>query len=156
MNDNERESAVLKSAMCLVAPSSRTVPLSKWSVPSLVVLRGLELSGVNSDERVLGAFYPLAHLQAAPVLSVRSHAIVTEPTATLVEEQVATLVAAGAVVDAGLSSRGNSSHAHLSCLRFTVGGHNEEIVTGLARSVGSAAQSELDRRWSEVHPSELS
>lgn len=33
MNDNERESAVLKSAMRLVAPSSRTVPLSKWSVP---------------------------------------------------------------------------------------------------------------------------
>ena len=97
MNDNEHESAALKSAMRLVVPSSRTVPLAKWSAPSLVVLRGLELSGVKSDERVLGAFYPLAHLQAAPVLSVRSHAIATEPTATLVEEQVAALVACGAV-----------------------------------------------------------
>lgn len=155
MNDNERESAVLKSAMRLVAPSSRTVPLSKWSVPSLVVLRGLELSGVNSDERVLGAFYPLAHLQAAPVLSVRSHAIVTEPTATLVEEQVATLVAAGAVVDAGIAHLGDSSRAHWSCLRFPEGCDEKAVIT-LARDMGSAAQSELDRRWSEVHPSELS
>lgn len=155
MNDN-RESAVLKSAMRLVAPSSRTVPLSKWSVPSLVVLRGLELSGVNSDERVLGAFYPLAHLQAAPVLSVRSHAIKTEPTATLVEEQVASLVACGAVVDAGLHSHGDGGRAHWSCLRFPVGGHDEKPVVSLAREMGSAAQSEMDRRWSEVHPSELS
>lgn len=156
MNDNERESAVLKSAMRLVAPSSRTVPLSQWSVPSLVVLRALEMAGVSSEPVVLGAFYPLNHIQAAPVLSVRSNAIKTDPTAMLVEEQVATLVACGAVVDAGIAHLGDSSRAHWSCLRFTVGGHNEEIVTGLARSVGSAAQSELDRRWSEVHPSELS
>lgn len=58
MNDNERESAVLKSAMRLVSPSSRTVPLSQWSVPSLVVLRGLELAGVNADDRVLGGVLP--------------------------------------------------------------------------------------------------
>lgn len=144
MDDNERESAVLESAMRLVSPSSRTVPLSKWSAPSLAVLRSLELSGVNADERVLGAFYPLSYNQAAPVLSVRSHAIKTEPTATLVEEQVAALVACGAVVDAGIAHLGDSSRAHWSCLRFPFGGHDEEIVAGLARSVGSAAQSIYD------------
>lgn len=153
MNDN-RESAVLGSAMRLVARASRDVPLSKWSVPSLVVLRALELSGVNAD--VVGAFYLLAHNQAAPVLSVRSHAIKTEPTATLVEEQVASLVACGAVVDAGLHSHGDGGRAHWSCLRFPVGGHDEKPVVSLAREMGSAAQSEMDRRWSEVHPSELS
>lgn len=166
MNDNERESAVLKSAMRLVAPSSRTVPLAKWSAPSLAVLRSMELSGVNADKHVVGAFYPLSHNQAAPVLSVRSNAIKTEPTAMLVEEQVATLVACGAVVDAGITHLGDSSRAHWSCLRFPVGGHDEEIVAGLARSVGSAAQSELDwrecesehgsRRSEAPHPSELS
>ena len=163
INDNERESAALKSAMRLVSPSSRAVPLSQWSVPSLVVLRALELSGVNAD--VVGAFYPMAHFQAAPVLSVRSHAIKTEPTATLVEEQVASLVACGAVVDAGLRSHGDGGRAHWSCLRFPVGGHNEKIVAGLARGVGSAAQSELDWREREsdrgahrsevIHPEEL-
>ena len=164
MNDNERESAVLESAMRLVARASRMVPLSKWSVPSLAVLRSLELSGVNAD--VAGAFYPLSHNQAAPVLSVRSNAIKTEPTAMLVEEQVADLVACGAVVDAGIAHLGDSSRAHWSCLRFPVGGHDEEIVAGLARSMGSAAQSELDwrecesehgsRRSEAPHPSELS
>lgn len=156
MNDNERESAVLKSAMRLVAPSSRTVPLSKWSTPSLAVLRTLELSGVNADKHVVGAFYPLSHNQAAPVLSVRSNAIKTEPTATLVEEQVAALVACGAVVDAGIAHLGDSSRAHWSCLRFPVGGCDEKAVITLARDMGSAAQSELDRRWSESHTSELS
>lgn len=141
MNDN-RESAVLESAMRLVARASRMVPLSKWSVPSLAVLRALELSGVNAD--VAGAFYPLSHNQAAPVLSVRSHAIKTEPTAMLVEERVAALVACGAVVDAGIAHLGDSSRAHWSCLRFPFGGHDEEIVAGLARSVGSAAQSIYD------------
>ena len=154
MNDNERESAVLKSAMRLVARASRMVPLSKWSVPSLAVLRSLELSGVNAD--VVGAFYPLSHNQAAPALSVRSNAIKTEPTAMLVEEQVAALVACGAVVDAGIAHLGDSSRAHWSCLRFPVGGNDEKSVITLARDMGSAAQSELDRRWSEVHPSELS
>ena len=154
MNNQKRESVVLESAMRLVAPSSRAVPLSKWSVPSLVVLRALELSGVNAD--VAGAFYPLAHFQAAPVLSVRSHAIKTEPTATLVEGQVASLVACGAVVDAGLRSHGDSGRAHWSCLRFPFGGHDEKSVIALARDMGGAAQSEMDRRWSEVHPSELS
>lgn len=154
MNDN-RESAALEAAMRLVAPSSRAVPLSKWSVPSLVVLRALELSGVNAD--VVGAFYPLAHFHAAPVLSVRSHAIKAEPTATLVEEQVASLVACGAVVDAGIAHLGDSSRVNWSCLRFPVcGGHDENPVIALARDMGSAAQSEMDRRWSEVHPSELS
>ena len=155
MNDN-RESAVLESAMRLVARASCMVPLSKWSVPSLVVLRALELSGVNADKHVVGAFYPLSHNQAAPVLSVRSHAIKTEPTATLVEEQVAALVACGAVVDAGIAHLGDSSRAHWSCLRFPFGGHNEKPVITLARDMGSAAQSELDRRWSESHTSELS
>ena len=154
MNENERESAVLESAMRLVARASRTVPLSKWSAPSLVVLRSLELSGVSAD--VVGAFYPLSHNQAAPVLSVRSNAIKTEPTAMLVEEQVATLVACSAVVDAGIAHLGDSSRAHWSCLRFPVSGHNEKPVIALARDMGSAAQSELDRRWSEVHTSELS
>lgn len=136
INDNERESAVLKSAMRLVAPS-------------LIVLRGLELSGVNADERVLGAFYPLAYNQAAPVLSVRSYALKTEPTATLVEEQVAALVACGAVVDAGLAYLGDSSRAHWSRLRFHFGGCDEKIVAGLARNLGSAAQHELDLRGHE-------
>lgn len=140
--------------MRLVARASRMVPLSKWSVPSLAVLRSLELSGVNAD--VVGAFYPLSHNQAAPVLSVRSNAIKTEPTATLVEDQVAALVACGAVVDAGIAHLGDSSRAHWSCLRFPVGGHDEKPVIDLARDMGSAAQSEMDRRWSEVHPSKLS
>lgn len=142
--------------MRLVARASRMVPLSKWSVPSLAVLRSLELSGVNADKHVVGAFYPLSYNQAAPVLSVRSHAIKTEPAATLVEEQVAALVACGAVVDAGIAHLGDSSRAHWSCLRFPSCGHDEKPVITLARDMGSAAQSELDRRWSEVHPSELS
>lgn len=153
VNDNKRESAVLKSAMRLVARASRMVPLSKWRTPSLVVLRALELSGVNAD--VVGAFYPLSRNQAAPVLSVRSNAIKTQPTAMLVEEQVAALVACGAVVDAGIAHLGDSSRAHWSCLRFPEG-CDEKPVIALARDMGSAAQSELDRRWSEVHPSELS
>lgn len=140
--------------MRLVARASRMVPLSKWSVPSLVVLRALELSGVNAD--VVGAFYPLSHNQAAPVLPVRSNAIKTEPTAMLVEEQVAALVACGAVVDAGIAHLGDSSRARWSCLRFPVGGCDEKSVITLARDMVSTAQSELDRRWSEVHPSELS
>lgn len=148
MNDN-RESAVLESAMRLVARASRMVPLSKWSTPSLAVLRTLELSGVNADKHVVGAFYPLSHNQAAPVLSVRSHAIKTEPTATLVEEQVAALVACGAVVDAGIAHLGDSSRAHWSCLRFPFGGCDEKIVAGLARNLGSAAQHELDLRGHE-------
>lgn len=153
MNDNEREGTVLESAMRLVARASRMVPLSKWSVPSLAVLRSLELSGVNAD--VVGAFYPLSHNQAAPVLSVRSNAIKTEPTAMLVEEQVAALVACGAVVDAVIAHLGNGSRAHWSCLRFPEGCDEKPVIT-LARDMGSAAQSEMDRRWSEVHPSELS
>lgn len=140
--------------MRLVARASRMVPLSKWSAPSLAVLRSLELSGVNADEWVLGAFYPLAYNQAAPVLSVRSHAIKTEPTAMIVEEQVAALVARGAVVDAGLAYLGDSSRAHWSCLRFPEGCDEKAVIT-LARGMGSAAQSELDRRWSESHTSEL-
>jgi hypothetical protein len=156
MNNNKHESAVLESAMRLVAPSSRTVPLAKWSAPSLAVLRSLELSGVNADKHVVGAFYPLSHNQAAPALSVRSYALKTEPTATLVEEQVAALVAFGAVVDAGIAHLGDSSRAHWSCLRFPFGGCDEKAVITLARGMGSAAQSELDRRWSEVHTSELS
>ena len=74
----------------------------------------------------------------------------------LVEEQVAALVACGAVVDAGIAHLGDSSRAHWSCLRFPVGRHDEKHVITLARDMGSAAQSEMDRRWSEVHPSELS
>ena len=153
MNDSKHENAVLESAMRLVARASRMVPLSKWSVPSLVVLRSLELSGVNAD---VGAFYPLAHNQAAPVLSVRSYALKTEPTATLVEEQVAALVACGAVVDAGLARIGDSGRAHWSCLRFPVG-CDEKTVALLAREAGSAAQSELDwREYESEHGSRRS
>ena len=149
MNDNERESAVLKSAMRLVAPSSRTVPLSQWSVPSLVVLRALEMAGVSSEPVVLGAFYPLNHIQAAPVLSTRWDTPKASVGILWMEQQVAALVTCGAVVDAGIAHLGDSSRAHWSCLRFPVGGHDEEIVAGLARSVGSAAQSELDWRECE-------
>lgn len=148
MNDNERESAVLKSAMRLVAPSSRTVPLSKWSVPSLVVLRALEMAGVSSEPVVLGAFYPLNHIQAAPVLSTRWDTPKSSVGILWMEQQVAALVACGAVVDPGVASP-DGGGARYACLRFTVGGHNEEIVAGLARSAGSAAQSELDRRERE-------
>lgn len=164
MNDNERESAVLKSAMRLVSPSSRTVPLSQWSVPSLVALRALEMAGVSSEPVVLGAFYPLNHIQAAPVLSTRWGTPKSSLGILLMEEQVAALVACGAVVDPGAASP-DGGGARYVCLRFTVGGHNEEIVAGLARSVGSAAQSELDRREREsehgsrrseaAHPVEL-
>lgn len=148
MNDNERESAVLKSAMRLVSPSSRTVPLSQWSVPSLVALRALEMAGVSSEPVVLGAFYPLNHIQAAPVLSTRWGTPKSSLGILLMEEQVAALIACGAVVDPGAASP-DGGGARYVCLRFTVGGHNEEIVAGLARSVGSAAQSELDRRERE-------
>ena len=158
INKNERtihESllGVRGDVLFSVSDDSRLVPISEWTEPSLVVLRSLELSGVNAD--VVGAFYPLSHNQAAPVLSVRSNAIKTEPTAMLVEEQVATLVACGAVVDAGIAHLGDSSRAHWSCLRFPEG-CDEKPVIALARDMGSAAQSELDRRWSEVHTSELS
>ena len=149
MSNSRNENAVVGEAMRLVARSSRMIPLSRWSVPSLAVLRALELTGVNVDERVLGAFYPLAYNQAAPVLSVRSYALKMEPNATLVEEQVAAFVACGAVVDAGLASHGDSSRAHWSCLRFPFGGSDEKIVAGLARNLGSAAQRELDLRGHE-------
>ena len=147
MNSNERESAVLESAMRLVAPSSRTVPLSKWSVPSLVVLRALEMAGVSSEPVVLGAFYPLNHIQAAPVLSTRWDTTKSSVGILWMEQQVAALVACGAVVDPGVASP-DGGGARYVCLRFTVG-HDEEIVAGLARSVGSSAQSELDRRERE-------
>lgn len=162
VNDNKRESAVLESAMRLVARASRMVPLSKWSVPSLAVLRSLELSGVNAD--VVGAFYPLSHNQAAPVLSVRSNAIKTEPTAMLVEEQVAALVACGATVDPGVVSPGGEG-ARWACLRFPDSERYEKTMSAIARDMGSAAQSELDRRERESehgslrsetpHPAEL-
>lgn len=152
MNDN-RESAVLESAMRLVAPSSRAVPLSKWSVPSLVVLRALEMAGVSSEPVVLGAFYPLNHIQAAPVLSTRWDTPKASVGILWMEQQVAALVACGAVVDPGAASP-DGGGARYVCLRFTVG-YDEEIVAGLARDVGSAAQAELDRRWSESHTSEL-
>lgn len=148
MNSNKRESAVLKSAMRLVAPSSRTVPLSKWSTPSLIVLRALEMAGVSSEPVVLGAFYPLNHVQAASVLSMRWDTTKSSVGILWMEQQVAALVACGAVVDPGVASP-DGGGARYVCLRFTVGGHNEEIVAGLARSVGSAAQSELDRRERE-------
>lgn len=164
MNDNKRESAALDAAMRLVAPSSRTVPLSQWSTPSLVVLRALEMAGVSSEPVVLGAFYPLNHIQAAPVLSMRWDTTKASVGILWMEQQVAALVACGAVVDPGVASP-DGGGARYVCLRFTVGGHNEEIVAGLARSVGSAAQSELDRREREsenglrrseiAHPVEL-
>lgn len=154
MNDNERESAVLKSAMCLVSPSSRTVPLSQWSTPSLVVLRALEMAGVSSEPVVLGAFYPLNHIQAAPVLSMRWDTTRSSVGILWMEQQVAALVACGAVVDPGVASP-DGGGARYVCLRFAVGEHDEKAVVALARDMGSAAQAELDRRWSESHTSEL-
>jgi hypothetical protein len=164
MNDNKRESAALEAAMRLIAPSSRAVPLSQWSVPSLVVLRALEMSGVSSKSIVLGAFYPLNHIQAAPVLSIRWDAPKASVGILWMEEQVAALVACGAVVDPGVPSP-DGGGARYVCLRFPVGGHDEKIVAGLARGVGSAAQSELDWRECEsgrgahrsevLHPEEL-
>ena len=148
VNENEREGAVLKSAMRLVAPSSRTVPLSKWSAPSLVVLRALEMAGVSSEPVVPGAFYPLNHIQAAPVLSMRWGTPRSSAGILWTGQQVAALVACGAVVDPGVASP-DGGGVRYACLRFTVGGHSEEIVAGLARSVGSSAQSELDRRERE-------
>ena len=148
MDDNERERAVLESAMRLVARASRMVPLSQWSTPSLVVLRALEMAGVSSEPVVLGAFYPLNHIQVAPVLSMRWDTPKASVGILWMEQQVAALVACGATVDPGVVSP-DGGGARYVCLRFTVGGRDEEIVAGLARSVGSAAQSELDRRKRE-------
>lgn len=149
MNNNKCESAALEAAMRLVAPSSRTVPLSKWSVPSLVVLRALEMAGVSCYKDVLEAFYPLSHCQATPVLSIRSHAFSTWSDTVLLEEQVVTLVASGAVIDPGVAPFDDRGRPHWVCLRFPVGGRDEKIVAGLARGAGSAAQCELDWRECE-------
>ena len=119
MNDNEHESAALKSAMRLVAPSSRAVPLTKWSVPSLVVLRALEMAGVSDEEAVVEAFYSLTHHQAAPVLSTSLHAPHSGHRGILLEEQVAALVACGATVDPGVVSPSDSAHSFFVSL--TVG-----------------------------------
>ena len=149
MNSNKRESAALEAAMRLVSPSSRTDTLSQWSAPSLVVLRALEMAGVSCYEDVLEAFYPLSHCQAAPVLSIRSHAFSTWADRSSIEKQVVTFFASGAVVDPGVASFGDSGHPRWVCLRFPVGGRDEKIVAGLARGAGSAAQCELDWRECE-------
>lgn len=154
MNDN-RESAVLESAMRLVARASRDVPLSKWSVPSLVVLRALEVAGVSDEEAVLEAFYLLTHRQAAPVLSTSRHAPYLGHRGILMEQQVASLVACGATIDPGVISPGHEG-ARWVYLRFPDSERYEKTMSAIARDMGSAAQSEMDRRWSEVHPTELS
>lgn len=153
MNDN-RESAVLESAMRLVAPSNRAVPLSKWSVPSLVVLRALEVAGVSDEDEVLASFYPLTHNQAAPVLSTSFNAPHSGYHGLRAEQQVAALVACGATIDPGVISLGHEG-ARWVCLRFPDSERYEKTMSAIARDMGSAAQSEMDRRWSEVHPSEL-
>lgn len=154
MNSNKCESAVLKSAMRLVAPSSRTVPLSQWSVPSLVVLRALEVAGVSDENEVLASFYPLSHNQAAPVLSTSFNAPHSGYHGLRAEQQVAALVACGATVDPGVISPGHEG-ARWVCLRFPDSERYEKTMSAIARGMGSAAQAELDRRWSEVHTSEL-
>ena len=155
MNSNKRESATLEAAMRLVARPSREVPLSKWSVPSLVVLRALEVAGVSDEDAVLEAFYSLTHHQAAPVLSTSSHAPYLGHRGILMEGQVAALVACGATIDPGVISPGHEG-ARWVCLRFPDSERYEKTMSAIARDVGSAAQSEMDRRWSEVHPSKLS
>lgn len=155
MNSNKRESAALEAAMRLVAPSSRAVPLSKWSVPSLVVLRALEVAGVSDEDEVLASFYPLTHNQAAPVLSTSFNAPHSGYHGLRAEQQVAALVACGATIDPGVISPGHEG-ARWVCLRFPDSERYEKTMSAIARDMGSAAQSELDRRWSEVHPSELS
>ena len=155
MNSNERENAVLKSAMRLVARSNRAVPLSKWSAPSLVVLRALEVAGVSDEDEVLASFYPLTHNQAAPVLSTSFNAPHSGYHGLRAEQQVAALVACGATIDPGVISPGHEG-ARWVCLRFPDSERYEKTMSAIARDMGSAAQSELDRRWSEVHPSELS
>lgn len=154
MNDNKRESAALDAAMRLVSPSSRAVPLSKWSVPSLVVLRALEVAGIIDEDVVLGAFYSLTYNQAAPVLSASLHAPHSGHRGILMEGQVAALVACGATVDPGVVSPGGEG-ARWACLRFPDSERYEKTMSAIARDMGSAAQSELDRRWSESHTSEL-
>lgn len=154
MNDNKRESAALDAAMRLVSPSSRAVPLSKWSVPSLVVLRALEVAGIIDEDVVLGAFYSLTYNQAAPVLSTSLHAPHSGHRGILMEGQVAALVACGATVDPGVISPGGEG-ARWACLRFPDSERYEKTMSAIARDMGSAAQSELDRRWSESHTSEL-
>ena len=155
MNSNKRENAVLKSAMRLVARPSREVPLSKWSAPSLVVLRALEVAGVSDEEAVVEAFYSLTHHQAAPVLSTSGHAPYLGHRGILMEQQVAALVACGATVDPGVISPGGEG-ARWACLRFPDSERYEKTMSAIARDMGSAAQSALDRRWSESHTSELS
>lgn len=155
MNENERESVLLKSAMRLVSPSSRAVPLTRWSAPSLVVLRALEVAGVIDEDVVLGAFYSLTYNQAAPVLSTGLHAPYLGRRGMLMEGQVAALVACGATVDPGVISPGHEG-ARWACLRFPDSERYEKTMSAIARGMGSAAQSELDRRWSESHTSELS
>ena len=154
INENERESALLKSAMRLVSPPSRKVPLSKWSVPSLVVLRALEVAGIIDEDVVLGAFYSLTYNQAAPVLSTSLHAPHSGRRGVLMEGQVAALVACGATVDPGVVSPGGEG-ARWVCLRFPDSERYEKTMSAIARDMCSAAQSELDRRWSESHTSEL-
>lgn len=164
MNDNERESVLLKSAMRLVSPPSRTVPLSKWSTPSLIVLRALEVAGVIDEDVVLGAFYSLTYNQAAPVLSTGLHAPHSGRRGILVEGQVAALVACGATIDPGVISPGQEG-ARWACLRFPDSERYEKTMSAIARDMGSAAQSELDRREREsengsrrsesAHPAEL-
>lgn len=155
MNSNKRESAALEAAMRLVAPSNRAVPLSKWSVPSLVVLRALEVAGVSDEDEVLAPFYPLTHNQAASVLSTSFNAPHSGYHGLRAEQQVAALVACGATIDPGVISPGHEG-ARWVCLRFPDSERYEKTMSAIARDMGSAAQSELDRRWSEVHPSELS
>lgn len=148
MNDNKHESAVLESAMRLVAPSSRDVPLSKWSAPSLVVLRALEVAGVSDEEAVLEAFYPLTHHQAAPVLSTSFNAPHSGYHGLRTEQQVAALVACGATIDPGVISPGGEG-ARWACLRFPDSERYEKTMSAIARGMGSAAQVELDRREHE-------
>lgn len=148
MNNQKRESVVLESAMRLVARASRAVPLSKWSAPSLVVLRALEVAGVSDEDGVLASFYPLTHNQAAPVLSTSFNAPHSGYHGLRAEQQVAALVACGATVDPGVVSPGGEG-ARWACLRFPDSERYEKTMSAIARDMGSAAQVELDRREHE-------
>ena len=147
MNNNNNESAptLRESAMCRIASSSRDVPLSKWSIPSLIVLRALEMDDTIPNSAVISLFYPLTHRQAAPILSIRAYAIDGPIDEMSVADRVAALVACGAVVEGWAPDLGGTGCTGWPRLRFPMDLDNAE-VRSLARDIRSAAQDELDRR----------
>ena len=128
---------------------------SEWTDESLIALRAMELA--NTSTSMCSVLAGVSPDQVTPILSICDWDFDDTNYAGYpgdAREVSALMKFAGGIIEEGIS------HSRMfapigACLRFPEGCDEKAVIT-LARDMGSAAQSELDRRWSEVHPSELS